>query len=157
MSKLWNEILTKIFTLSHRYGLVILEFKLNLWISRLELCQKCPFSEISGQKIIIWGKFLIKIFQATPLSLLCPYLLPLNYHNSLKYNMKAFQKTCAPRCAKLCFLLKLSLCIQEPFKKYIYVKNWHLWDFGPKFRFFFVSHSNKPPGGPTQNLKSFLL
>ena len=71
------------------------------------------------------------------MSLFCPYLLPLNYHNSLKYNMKAFQKTCAPRCAKLCFLLKLSLCIQEPFKKYIYVKNWHLWDFGPKFRFFF--------------------
>ena len=92
MSKLQNTIFTKIPVLLHRYGLVLFEFKANLRISRLDLRQKCPVTEILCQKIIIWGKFLIKTFEATPFSLLCPYLHPLNYHDILKYNMEAFQK-----------------------------------------------------------------
>ena len=106
LSKLKNVISTRISRLSQRYGLVLFKCKLNLWISRLDLRPKCFFSEISGQKIIIWGKFLIKTFEATPLSFLCAYLHPLNYHNILKYKMEAFRKTCAPRCEKLALFLK---------------------------------------------------
>ena len=138
--KLQNTIFTKIPVLLHRYGLVLFEFKANLQISRLDLRQKCPVTEILCQKIIIWGKFLIKTFEATPFSLLCPYLHPLNYHDILKYNMEAFQKMCAPSCAKLYFFLRLSLGIQEPLKKCRHVKIGLIEILVPNFVFFSLGY-----------------
>ena len=42
--------LNKNSTTSNRYGLVLLEFNPNFWISKLDWRQKYPFPETSGQK-----------------------------------------------------------------------------------------------------------
>ena len=98
VSKLQNAVLTKISTLSHRYGLLLLDFEPNLWIFRHDLCQKCAFSEISGQKILIWGKFLIKILEIIPLFLFSGKARQANDCKVLKYNLKAFQKQVSLFC-----------------------------------------------------------
>ena len=50
---------------------------------------------------------------------------------------EGFPKTISSKVAKCGTFLKIATCKQRYSQKYRYVKNGHLWDFGPKFRFFY--------------------
>jgi len=132
LSKLQNEILTKNSTLSHRHELVLLEFEPNLWIPKLNWCQKYPLSEISVEKIIVWGRLLIKISEITPLSLFSGKVRQANDCKVLEYNLKTFHKA----LPKFATFSQIRTCKQKPSQKYRYVKNWHIGAFGPKLRYF---------------------
>ena len=56
---------------------------------------------------------------------------------SFEAQPEGFPKTISSKVAKGGTFLKIATCKQKYSKKYRYVKNGHLWDFGPKFRFFF--------------------
>ena len=56
---------------------------------------------------------------------------------TFKEQPRSFPKTISPKLPKFATFLKIATCKQKYSQKYRYVKNGHLWDFGPKFRFFF--------------------
>ena len=124
LSKLQNEILTKNSTLSHRHELVLLEFKPNLWISKLNWCQKYPFSEISGEKNHSLRQASHQNFRNNPFISLFRQSQAGKRLQSFEVQPKDFPKSMPPSCQSLPLSLKSELVSRNP------LKNTDMWKVG---------------------------
>ena len=140
LSKLQNEILTNNSTLLHRHKLVLLEFKPYLWISKLNLCQEYPFSEILGEKNHSLRQASHQNFRNNPFISLFRQSQAGKRLQSFEVQPGDFPKSISSKLPKFATFSQIITCKQKPSQKYRYVKSWHIRAFGPKLRYFF-----KPP------------